>query len=45
MAKAKDSKTYFEQVPLEIVKKIAKEDMPDDETNAFDVEDRPPAKK
>ena len=24
------SKTYFEQIPVELVKKIAKEDVPDD---------------
>jgi len=30
MAKPKEPKTYFEQVPLEIVKKIAAEDIPDD---------------
>ena len=31
-AKPKDPKTHFEQVPLEIVKKIAEEDIPDDES-------------
>ena len=32
MTKSKEPKTHFEQVPLEIVKKIAEEDIPDDET-------------
>ena len=45
MRKSKDSKTHFEQVPLEIVKKIAKEDVPDDEANGPDVDVDPPAKK
>lgn len=37
-------KTHFEQVPVEIVKKIAEEDIPDDEVNgndAVDAEDTP----
>ena len=33
MPKSKGPKTHFEQVPLEIVKKIAQEDIPDDEAN------------
>jgi hypothetical protein len=45
MPKSKDSKTHFEQVPLEIVKKIAKEDIPDDEVNGPDVDADPPARK
>ena len=45
MPKSKDSKTHFEQVPLEIVKKIAKEDIPDDEANGPDVDVDPPARK
>lgn len=45
MPKSKDSKTHFEQVPLEIVKKIAKEDIPDDEGNEPDVDVDPPARK
>jgi hypothetical protein len=45
MAKSKDPKTYFEQVPLEIVKKIAKVEIPDDETNGADATVEPPAKK
>ena len=45
MAKPKDPKTHFEQVPLEIVKKIAEEDIPDDEANGVDVDVDPPAKK
>ncbi|HUY15012.1 MAG TPA: hypothetical protein VMX16_15500 [Terriglobia bacterium] len=36
MSKWKKPKTHFEQVPLEIVKKIAKEDIPDDEANGND---------
>jgi hypothetical protein len=34
MPNSKESKTHFEQVPLEIVKEIAEEDIPDDEANA-----------
>ncbi len=45
MRKSKDSKTHFEQVPLEIVKKIAKEDIPDDEVDGPDVDVDPPARK
>ena len=45
MPKSKDSKTHFEQVPLEIVKKIAKEDIPDDEANGSEVDVDPPARK
>ncbi len=45
MSKSKDSKTHFEQVPLEIVKKLAKEDIPDDEANGPDADVDPPAKK
>jgi hypothetical protein len=45
MSKSKDSKTHFEQVPLEIVKKIAKEDIPTDEANESDVPVDPPARK
>ncbi len=45
MLKTKKAKTYFEQVPLEIVKKIAEEDTPDDETNGTDVTFEPPARK
>ena len=33
MTKSKKPKTHFEQVPLEIVKNIAAEDIPDDEAN------------
>ena len=36
MLKSKKSKTHFEQVPLEIVKKIAEEEIPDDEANGDD---------
>lgn len=31
MPKSKKSKTHFEQVPLEIVKNLAKEEWPEDE--------------
>jgi hypothetical protein len=37
MPNSKQSKTHFEQVPLEIVKKIAQEEIPDDEANGSDV--------
>lgn len=37
MTKNKKSKTYFEQVPLEIVQKIAVEEVPDDEATGDDV--------
>jgi hypothetical protein len=33
MSKSEKPKTHFEQVPLEIVKKIAKEDIPVDESD------------
>jgi hypothetical protein len=45
MRKMKQAKTHFEQVPLEIVKKIAEEEIPDDETSGADVAVEPPAKK
>jgi hypothetical protein len=45
MTKPKASKTHFEQVPLEIVKKIAVIEAPDDETNGVGVTINPPAKK
>jgi hypothetical protein len=45
MAKSKDPKTYFEQVPLEIVKKIAEEDIPDDDVGGANVTVEPPARK
>lgn len=44
MPKPKKPKTHFEQVPVEIVKKIAAEDIPDDEGNgndAVEAEDTP----
>ena len=37
MPKKKKPKTYFVQVPLEIVKKIAVEEIPDDEATGDDV--------
>ena len=45
MPKSKDSKTHFEQVPLEIVKKIAEEDIADDAASGADVPAEAPAKK
>jgi energy-converting hydrogenase Eha subunit F len=44
MRKSKEDKTYFEQVPLEIVKKIAEEEIPDTETDGAGVPVEPPAK-
>jgi hypothetical protein len=45
MTKPTDTKTHFEQVPLEIVKKIAEEDISDDAASGADVAAEPPAKK
>jgi len=45
MAKAKEPKTHFEQVPLKIVKKIAVIEPPDDETKGVGVTAKPPAKR
>ena len=45
MTKSKDSKTHFEQVPVEIVKKIAEEDIPDDDMGGGSVTVEPPPKK
>ena len=45
MTKPKEPKTYFEQVPLKIVKKIAVIEPPEDETNGVGVPINPPAKK
>jgi hypothetical protein len=45
MSKKKTPRTFFEQVPLKIVKKIAKLELPDDEENEFDTTIEPPAKK
>ena len=45
MPKSEEPKTHFEQVPLEIVKKIAKEDILDDEANGADVTVEPPEKE
>jgi hypothetical protein len=44
MPKAKKPKTHFEQVPLEIVKKIAEEEILDDEADGDDVIVEPPGK-
>ena len=45
MTKPKERKTYFEQVPLEIVKKIAAQDIPDNDPNGGGVTVKPQAKK
>jgi hypothetical protein len=45
MAISKEPKTHFEQVPLEIVKKIAKEDIPDDDVGGANVTGEALAKK
>ena len=45
MPKSKDYKTHFEQVPLEIVKKIAKEDILDDAETGADASVEPPSRK
>ncbi len=37
MSKSEKPKTHFEQVPLEIVKKIAKEDVVQDKSDEADV--------
>ena len=45
MSKSKDCKTYFEQIPLAIVKKIANEEIPDDEAKGTGPVVEPPARK
>jgi hypothetical protein len=45
MTKPKDAKTHFEQVPLEIVKMIAEEEIPDDEAKGTGPIVEPPARK
>lgn len=45
MPKPKEPKTHFEQVPLEIVKEIAKEDIEEGQKSQPDVPVRPPAKQ
>jgi hypothetical protein len=45
MPKTKKPKTHFEQVPLEIVKKIAEEETSYDEANGADVTLKPPGRK
>jgi len=45
MPKSKDSKTHFEQIRLEIVKKIAEEEIPDDEAKGTGPIVEPPARK
>jgi len=44
MRKSKKSKTHFEQVPLEIVKRIVEEEIPDDASGNGGVVETP-AKK
>jgi|APFre7841882654_1041346.scaffolds.fasta_scaffold846072_1 hypothetical protein len=44
MSKSKEPKTYFEQVPLEIVKKIVEQEIPDD-ADGTDVIVNPPVKR
>ena len=45
MPKSKEPKTHFEQVSLEIVKKIADEEIPDDEEKGTGLTVEPPARK
>jgi hypothetical protein len=45
MPKTKKPKTHFEQVPLEIVKKIVKEEIPDNSAIEVDVTPELPVKK
>jgi hypothetical protein len=45
MPKTKKPKTHFDQVPLEIVRKITEQEIPDDEANEENVIVEPPAKK
>ena len=45
MHKMKQPKTHFEQVPLEIVKKITEEEIPDDETSGAGGTGEPLGKK
>lgn len=45
MTKRKDPETYFEKVPLEIVKKIAEEDIADAAESGVDVPAETPVKK
>jgi len=45
MTDSKERKTHFEQVPLEIVKKIAKEDILDDAETGADASVEPGSKK
>jgi hypothetical protein len=45
MPKTKKTQTHFEQVPLEIVKKIAEEDISDDAADGDDVTVEPPDDK
>jgi hypothetical protein len=45
MPKSKEPKTHFEQVPLEIVKRIVEEEIPDVQANGVDGTGDPPRKK
>jgi hypothetical protein len=44
MSKSKEPKTHFEQVPLEIVKKIVEQEIPDDADGSV-LTVNPPVKK
>jgi hypothetical protein len=45
MSKSEKTKTHFEQVPVEIIKKIVEEDILDDELDGADMTVEPPEKK
>jgi hypothetical protein len=45
MPNSNHRKTYFEQIPVEIVKEIAEEDLPDGGTNEAAPPIEPPARK
>jgi hypothetical protein len=45
MPKSEEPKTHFEQVPLEIVKQIADEEISSDEANGAEVAVEPPPRK
>ncbi|MGA2982315.1 MAG: hypothetical protein ABSG32_00790 [Terriglobia bacterium] len=45
MVKSKEPNTHFEQVPVEIVKQIATEEITNDRANGVGITVKPPAKK
>ncbi|MDD5542462.1 MAG: hypothetical protein PHX83_04745 [Acidobacteriia bacterium] len=45
MSKTKKPKTHFQQVPLEIVKVIAEQEIPDDKLMGNNVTVKPPQKR